>query len=126
MSRLASTLALAVIALALVGCGKADPVARLLDHQEAVLSTLDKHLGSPDDAAAALEAYLQEHGEELEAVKEAGRAFVKEHPQDAQAAMIESARRIKAITERYAKILADHPALVKSDRFTKAYEAIFN
>lgn len=127
MPRMKPALALALFfALALAGCGQEDPVGRLLDHQEAVLGALEKHTGTADEAAEVLESYVKEHGEELAQLKADGKAFVTEHAEDAQAAMIHQAQRIKAVTERYAKILADHPDLPKSDRFNKAYEALFN
>jgi|GEM_PF-3460480 len=69
MIRRGVALLVVVASLMVGGCGGGDPLGRLLDHQEAIVATIEDRADDPEAAAKAAEDYLAEHRGEIEALR---------------------------------------------------------
>ncbi len=100
---LAFAVGAAVLATVALGCrGPADDAKDAsLQYLEAAIGILEAHAGQADEAIAALEAYLEAHGEDILAAKARGITALDEMPASKREAFrAQSMERTRPLRER--------------------------
>ncbi|PKN58765.1 MAG: hypothetical protein CVU56_04195 [Deltaproteobacteria bacterium HGW-Deltaproteobacteria-14] len=118
-----------ICALALLvsaGCGGGDPLAQLLDHQEAVVGILERDGADPAAAAAAATAYVDAHRAELDQLGVKARALTRELADDPRAVAdlaLEQQERLRSVGER-TLALRKNMALMAEPGISEALDAV--
>lgn len=124
---------LAVLALALcIGCAKSpaeleaerraqvgEALSRHLDHEEQMLTLLERHRASPELAARELTNYVELHAADLEAIC-ANRRLLETEPTALAAALEALASRSRAAQARRLALYERHPALMEHQGVKRA------
>ena len=125
--RASTTLAaLVLVLLVSAGCGGGDPLAQLLDHQEAILGIIERNAADPQAAAAAATAYVTAHRAELDQLGVEARALAKELADDPRAVAdlaLEQQERLRSVGER-TLALRDKIALIAEPGVSEALDAV--
>jgi len=98
---------------------------RLVSHLEAMVDLLDQHKGAPDEAAAAVERYVEENRAELVALRaelEQQRASLA--PQEVADLAGDLLRKSGPVMERAHRLMREHPGLASNERLRKALESL--
>lgn len=124
---------LAVLALALcIGCAKSpaeleaerraqvgEALSRHLDHEEQMLTLLERHRASPELAARELTNYVELHAADLEAIC-ANRRLLETEPTALAAALEALASRSRAAQARRLALYERHPTLMEHQGVKRA------
>lgn len=101
------------------------PENQLVAHLEAMVERLEQHKEAPDQAAAAVEQYVEEHRAELVALREElERKRAALNPQEVADLAGDLLRRSGPVMERAHRLMREHPGLAANERLRKALESL--
>jgi hypothetical protein len=101
------------------------PENQLVGHLEAMVELLETHKDAPEQAAAAVEAYVEEHRAELESLRaEFDRKRSGLKPEEVADLAGDLLRKSGPVMERAHRLMREHPGLADNERLQKALESL--